>query len=91
MNAIEREGGEPLGHLLEVLGGSPRHQRSAMVLLLRAIRHGWPIPASIRRHAPASCARIMADESAGPRHRLRAAEVLTAMARQGNAAAAHAG
>ena len=43
MDAIGREGGEPLGHLLEVLDGSPRHQRSAMVLLLKAIRHGWPI------------------------------------------------
>ena len=74
---------EPDGHfsgLLYTLASDPRRQRSAMTMLLSAIRNGWPIPAPIRQHAPALVAAIMVDESASTRHRLRAAELLAAMA-----------
>lgn len=52
-----------------------------MRLLQRALTHGWQIPEPVMQQAPEVCARILNDDMAQPRDRLRAAEVLAAMAR----------
>ena len=64
-----------------VVNEPPRRQRSALRLLQRAITHGWKIPDEVMEQAPDVCARILNDTMAQPRDRLRAAEVLGAMAR----------
>ena len=64
-----------------VLDEPPSRQRSALRLLQRALTHGWQIPESVMKEAPDVCARILNDDMAQPRDRLRAAEVLAAMAR----------
>jgi len=64
-----------------VVNEPPRRQRSALRLLQRAITHGWKIPDEVMEQAPDVCARILNDTMAQPRDRLRAAEVLAAMAR----------
>ena len=59
----------------------PHRQRSALRLLQKAVTHGWEIPEAVWRAAPGICARILASEQSTARDRLRAAEVLAAMAR----------
>ena len=50
-------------------------------LLQRAVREGWQIPEGVMKAAPNTATRIMLNENASVRDRLRAAEVLTAMMR----------
>jgi len=64
-----------------VLDEPESRQRSALRLLQKAVNHGWEIPEAVWRAAPGICARILANDAAQPRDRLRAAEVLAAMAR----------
>jgi hypothetical protein len=64
-----------------VLDEPPSRQKAALRLLQRAVTHGWEIPESVWRAAPGICTRILADASVHPRDRLRATEVLAAMAR----------
>lgn len=64
-----------------VLDEPPNRQRAALRLLQRAVTQGWEIPEAVWRAAPGICARILANEGATARDRLRAAEVLAAMAR----------
>lgn len=70
---------EPPPH--PVLDEPPARQRSALRLLQRAVTHGWKIPEEVMQQAPEICSRILSDDMAQPRDRLRAAEVLAAMAR----------
>lgn len=70
---------EPPPH--PVLDEPPARQRSALRLLQRAVTHGWKIPDAVMEQAPEICSRILSDDMAQPRDRLRAAEVLAAMAR----------
>ena len=64
-----------------VLDEPPNRQRAALRLLQRAVTQGWEIPEAVWRAAPGICSRILANEGATARDRLRAAEVLAAMAR----------
>lgn len=64
-----------------VLAEPPARQKAALRLLQRAVSEGWQIPDALWRAAPAMCARIMVDDQSDSRDRLRAAEVLAAMAR----------
>lgn len=59
----------------------PARQKAALRLLQRAVSEGWQIPEAVWGAAPRICTRILADENATPRDRLRATEVLAAMAR----------
>jgi hypothetical protein len=59
----------------------PARQKAALRLLQRAVSEGWEIPESVWKAAPGICTRILADASVHPRDRLRATEVLAAMAR----------
>lgn len=58
-----------------------RDRNAALRMIRRAVNEGWQIPEAVYRAAPAICARMLADEMASPRDRLRAAEVLAAMVR----------
>ncbi len=71
----------PLDQPPSVLDEPESRQRSALRLLQKAVNHGWEIPEAVWRAAPGICARILANDAAQPRDRLRAAEVLAAMAR----------
>ena len=64
-----------------VLDEPPARQKAALRLLQRAVSEGWEIPESVWKAAPGICTRILADPSVQPRDRLRATEVLAAMAR----------
>lgn len=64
-----------------VVGEPPQRRRSALRLLQRAIENGWAIPDEVMKQAPEVCASILNDSMSQPRDRLRAAEVLAAMAR----------
>jgi len=66
---------------IPVLDEPQTRQRAALRLLQRAVTHGWEIPEAVWRAAPGICARILANDAATARDRLRAAEVLAAMAR----------
>jgi hypothetical protein len=72
-----------------VLDEPPARQKAALRLLQRAVNEGWQIPDGVWAAAPRMAARLLVDPAASPRDRLRAAEVLSAMARdQINAAIA---
>jgi hypothetical protein len=58
-----------------------RTAASALRLLQRAVREGWQIPEGVMKAAPNTATRIMLNENAPHRDRLRAAEVLAAMHR----------
>lgn len=64
-----------------------RTAASALRLLQRAVREGWQIPEGVMKAAPNTATRIMLNENAPHRDRLRAAEVLAAMMRDKVAAA----
>lgn len=59
----------------------PQRMKESLRLLQRAVSEGWQIPEAVWGAAPRICTRILADENATPRDRLRATEVLAAMAR----------
>jgi len=60
---------------------SDRTAASALRLLQRAVREGWQIPEGVMKAAPNTATRIMLNEGAPLRDRLRAAEVLASMHR----------
>lgn len=67
--------------LPSVVDEPPKRMKESLRLLQRAVSEGWQIPSTVWSSAPDICTRILADENATPRDRLRATEVLAAMAR----------
>ena len=59
----------------------PHHRRESLRIIEMAVRHGWDVPAEWRQSLPQVAARIAADHKATDRDRLRALQVLQAMAR----------
>jgi hypothetical protein len=59
----------------------PKRVRSSLRTLQRAVERGWEIPQNIVDAAPLIVASILTDKNAAMSARLRAAEVLAAMAR----------
>jgi hypothetical protein len=71
----------PTPPIPDSLDEPPARQKAALRLLQRAVTHGWEIPEAVWQAAPDVCARILNDDLSQSRDRLRAAEVLAAMAR----------
>lgn len=72
---------EPTKEVPRLFEGTSGVNSEAMILLRRAITHGWDIPEAVWKSAPAMCEEIMMNPTSTERDRLRAAEVLAAMAR----------
>lgn len=58
-----------------------RGGKDSLRIILRAVREGWQIPEAMYDIAPRVAASMLADKTLGARDRLRAIEILTAMAR----------
>jgi len=65
----------------------PKRVRSSLRTLQRAVENGWAIPDNVIQAAPLIVASILTNRNASAASRLRAAEVLAAMARDKVAAA----
>jgi len=59
----------------------PHHIRDSLIHIKRAVTHGWDVKAEWMAKLPIVCAQLAISDSEDPRTRLRAMEVLRAMAK----------